>query len=369
MPLWFRNLSPHPAYLALLTFDSGCAPPWWKSGWYKVPTGGSLVELIDPDLRTLNQSMAWFGCWNAGGPSWGGTPNHWYKVPHNQPFGQCFSDDSNCNAQWDFQSLDFQGNFGLVVTLNNPPNFSLTPVSPPARPALPLPPVGLQPQNGATVSTTPYLFFRDPGANTPAAAGQFYYLVTQNNQIIDPSHQLTGGASTASPLTAPGLKWFYPLPDGEVTLQVWGQNVLGYGPPSSSTFMVASDRLPPAPTPHINASQQGENIVIAGQLFEPNKPVTILVEVQNAISDPLQDSRQGTFTVQSNASGAIPPQPFNPVPLFAGESTPYPGVIASGELVFVEAANTDAGTLQLGAPGVSNQISFNWQSGLCVSIS
>ena len=111
---------------------------------------------------------------------------------------------------------------------------------------LPLAPVGLQPQNGASgISNSPDLFFRDPGAGTPAEAGQFDFIVTQNDVIVDPNHMLTGAAATAAPVTSPGLKWFFPLPPGQVTLSVSGRNRAGNGPSSSSTFTVSSP--PPRP--------------------------------------------------------------------------------------------------------------------------
>ncbi|MBV9672634.1 MAG: hypothetical protein JO076_07390 [Verrucomicrobia bacterium] len=148
---------------------------------------------------------------------------------------------------------------------------------------VPFAPVDLQPQNGAQdISNNPDLFFRDPEAGTPAAAGQFQFIVTQNDVIVDPSHKLTGAAVTPSPLTPPNIKWLFPLPPGEVTLTVWGQNKAGTGPASSSTFTVVG--LPPPPPevkPSIavssSGSGQGSVFVVTGSAFLPNKDVRIRV--------------------------------------------------------------------------------------------
>jgi hypothetical protein len=71
-------------------------------------------------------------------------------------------------------------------------------------PPVPLAPVDLQPPNGAVgVSNNPNLYFRDAGAGTPAAIGQFEYWLTQNNVLID-SPPLTGPGSTASPVPPRG---------------------------------------------------------------------------------------------------------------------------------------------------------------------
>ena len=114
---------------------------------------------------------------------------------------------------------------------------------------LPFAPVDLLPQNGAGgISSSPDLYFRDPGAGTPAAAAQFEFVLTQNGIIVDPGPNFVLGAGTASPLTPPGVKWGFPLPPGEVTLTVSGMTKAGKkGPASSSTFNVGS--LPPTPTP------------------------------------------------------------------------------------------------------------------------
>jgi hypothetical protein len=145
---------------------------------------------------------------------------------------------------------------------------------------VPLAPVDLQPQNGATgVSNNPYLSFRDPGAGGPAAADVFDISVTQNNYLVDPSHQLTGEVLARSPLTPPGVKWNFPLPSGQVTLTVFGKNNAGNGPSSSSTFTVISPPTTP-PTPVVKPSitvDYKSGFVVTGSHFSPNKRVTIRV--------------------------------------------------------------------------------------------
>jgi hypothetical protein len=262
-------------------------------------------------------------------------------------------DNPTVTINWSAYNAQQTGSFSVVIEVQ-------------AERSLPLPPVGLQPQNGASgVPTEPYLFFRDPGAGTPAAADQFEFIVSQNNIIVDPSHTLTGYVSISSPLTPNGVKWGYPLPLGQVSLEVWGKNRAGTGPGSVSTFMVGSPPPPPPPPPQITARQQDQNskapqnIVISGKGFEPSRSVTVLVEVQNSISNQ-QDLRHGSFPLQSTPAGTISFD-FNPIDYFGGQPTPYPGRIDHGELVFVTAANTDAGSLQIGQPGVSNQVQFNWR--------
>jgi len=119
---------------------------------------------------------------------------------------------------------------------------------------LPFAPVDLQPQNGARgIRNDPSLFFRDSGAGTPAAAAQFEFSVTQNNVLVDPTKRLTDLATTSNPLPPFGIKWFFPLPPGEVTLTVRAINKAGKGPKSSSIFSVTSS---PVPQPHHRPRRQ-----------------------------------------------------------------------------------------------------------------
>jgi hypothetical protein len=111
---------------------------------------------------------------------------------------------------------------------------------------LPLGPVALQPQDGAqNISHDPYLFFRDPGEGTPAAALQFVFNVAGPNGIlIGPSNDVA-----RCPLAPPGVKYGVSLPSGKCTLHVWGENRAGNGPTSYATFTVEVLAPPPPPPP------------------------------------------------------------------------------------------------------------------------
>lgn len=168
-------------------------------------------------------------------------------------------------------------------------------------------PFDLQPQNGASgVANNPNLFFRDPGAGTPAAGLRFEFIVTQNNVIVDPDHVLTGGGSISSPVTPPGFKWFFPLPPGEVTLSVTGINKAGKGPASTSTFTVSSPPPPPRPQISVSSSGSGQSsvFVVTGSRFLPSHVVNIRV-VDDALNTlNLQQSADGQGNL--NARFGIP---------------------------------------------------------------
>jgi hypothetical protein len=173
----------------------------------------------------------------------------------------------------------------------------------------PFAPVDLQPQNGAQgISNNPDLFFRDPGAGTPAAALEFQFLVSQNNVVVG-SPPLTGPESTPSPLAPPGAKWFVPLPPGKVTLTVWGQNKAGDGPVSTSTFTVSGPPPPPPPVkPTISVTSSGSGqssvFVVSGSGFTPNQDVRIRV-VDDALNErDFHQSADGSGNL--NARLAIP---------------------------------------------------------------
>jgi hypothetical protein len=88
-----------------LWYDAGCgAVPWQKSGWYEIAPGSS-VELVGASLQTIpDPNFAWFAQADyADGPCWSGDPAHnWYAVPHNAAFGQCYADNTGCNAAYPF---------------------------------------------------------------------------------------------------------------------------------------------------------------------------------------------------------------------------------------------------------------------------
>jgi len=105
MGLWFQNSYTDPVYIALLWYDAGCgAVPWEKSGWYEIAPGSS-IELVGASLQTIpDPNFAWFAQADyADGPCWSGDPSdNWYAVPHNAAFGQCYADNTGCNAAYPF---------------------------------------------------------------------------------------------------------------------------------------------------------------------------------------------------------------------------------------------------------------------------
>lgn len=103
MALKFQNVYTAPAYISLLWFDRNCQPdPWIKMGWWLVNPDQTVVVRSE-DLRHLaNQNFAWFADVGADGACWSG--DHWYKVPHNAGFNQCFDNDAGCNALWPFRA-------------------------------------------------------------------------------------------------------------------------------------------------------------------------------------------------------------------------------------------------------------------------
>ena len=117
---------------------------------------------------------------------------------------------------------------------------------------------------------------------------KFQLLVSQNNVVVG-SPPLTGPESTPSPLAPPGAKWFVPLPPGEVTLTVWGQNKAGDGPVSTSTFTVSGPPPPPPPVkPTISVTSSGSGqssvFVVSGSGFTLNHDVRIRV-VDDALNE------------------------------------------------------------------------------------
>jgi hypothetical protein len=170
---------------------------------------------------------------------------------------------------------------------------------------LPFAPVDLQPPNDASgVSDDPHLFFRDPGAGTPAAAFLFDYLLLQNGVVLN-SPPLTVGPEIASPLSPPGVTWFFPLPPGRVTLTVSGKNKAGRGPTSTSTFTVGPPPVqgPKLKKPHITVTYTpppaSAKFTIKGSDFTPNH----VVHIRGVNSSDLQHPAFADTT--SDSSGAI----------------------------------------------------------------
>lgn len=205
------------------------------------------------------------------------------------------------------------------------------------QPVLPLAPIDLQPPNGASgISTDPNLFFLDPGAGTRAAAGQFGFTVSQNNILVDPSHTLTGPASTSSPLTPPGVKWFYPLPSGEVTLTIWGVNAAGTGPTSTSTFTVISPPPPPPLIPpNISVSSSGHGttsqFTVTGSGFKANSTITIYVRDAYYVTGTYKHSADSKG--QLNAPLSLSCNSGASLYFSATDSTPDPQNVLTGVLM------------------------------------
>ncbi len=231
---------------------------------------------------------------------------------------------------------------------------------------LPFAPVDLQPQNGAQgISNNPFLFFRDPGAGTPAAAGQFAFIVTQNGVIVDPSHQLTGGAVTSSALTPPGVKWAFPLPAGLVTLAVAGQNRAGEGPGSTSTFTVVSP--PPPPQPTITASiGSDDKVTVNGQAFNKSQTVNLQATVRGGPTTPptlpndAADNRNQFPQTTADGNGSftaliILPQNFIPSSVQFQDGIKCH--VRAGETIAVIAKNDNVNDFTPG-PGVSNAVTM-----------
>src|SRR5215471_1642798 len=88
---------PPPGASADRTLDQSCgSTPWRKVGWYAVPPGGSALVMTGNQHDLPFTNFAWIACTFADGPCWSG--NLWYRVMHNNPFNQCFVDDTGCNA-------------------------------------------------------------------------------------------------------------------------------------------------------------------------------------------------------------------------------------------------------------------------------
>lgn len=155
MSLSFENTySNETAYVALVWFDDTCNPHTWrKMGWFHIPPGETVV-VFPGDLQELpDRNWAWFAqLGGADGPCWSGDPrHHYYSVPHNLGFNQCFDNNSGCNAAYPFVAavfnpewvsmtvillfageagLGFQGSTIVDPTLINPP----PPPPPPPQP-------------------------------------------------------------------------------------------------------------------------------------------------------------------------------------------------------------------------------------------
>jgi hypothetical protein len=136
--LIFNNVSARDAYVALVVHDPGCSPnPWRKHGWYRIPNDNFLHVLIPGDLRDGNRYLMWFADWYSDGPSWGSGNPYWRYLVTDAVFNQCFDDNTGCDRRYDFQLLDINGLYGIVVNLLYPGAFTTYPDYPLAIPPWP----------------------------------------------------------------------------------------------------------------------------------------------------------------------------------------------------------------------------------------
>jgi uncharacterized membrane protein len=121
MALYFQNRFSDTVWIAFLYNNPGCGAnggvPWRKLGWWRVDPGQTF-NAWNTDLRTVNRYVAWYAeeFRDGGGATWSGTGNNWYSIP-DVGFNQCYSDESHCNQQPDFNALDFAGNSDVLVVL------------------------------------------------------------------------------------------------------------------------------------------------------------------------------------------------------------------------------------------------------------
>jgi hypothetical protein len=232
---------------------------------------------------------------------------------------------------------------------------------------LPFAPVDLQPPNNAQdVSNNPDLFFRDPAANTPAAAWVFRFVITQNNVVVG-SPTLTNWETISNPVS-PHLKYGFTLPQGRVTLNVYGTNKAGDGPIATSTFTVASaPPPPPPPQPTITASiGSDDKVTVNGQGFNKSQIVNLQATVAGGPSTPpiqpnnTQDVRNQFPLTTAHADGSftaliILPQNFMPDTVqFQDGATAH---VRAGETISVIAKNANVSNFTPG-PGVSNVVTM-----------
>ena len=259
------------------------------SGGYALPDSGSG----QPNWRWCNQCQGLF----FAGNNLGVCPAHSHNDTGSDNYVLSNSGSGQSNWRWckKCQGLFFAGNntsgvcpAGGTHDGSNSDDYVLAPPPPPPpppSPLLPLAPTNLQPSNGASgVSTNPYLFFRDPGAGTPSAVSQFEFWLFQNNKLLN-SPPATGPGLTSAPLLSPGVKWGWgPLPTGEVTLVVQGQNAAGTGPSSTSTFTVgASSAVNPTITVDALPPLSANTFSVQGSGFTSSG--NVIINVSSSLSD------------------------------------------------------------------------------------
>jgi uncharacterized membrane protein len=129
MGLEFQNAFHNKIWIALVYGDNGCGPSRFREkGWWTVDPGQTRM-IWNVNLQNVNRFASFYAeeFKDSGGATWDGTGNNWYKIRDVQ-FDQCYSDDTGCNQQPNFVTLDFQqadnGHhpfYGLRITLGPSP--------------------------------------------------------------------------------------------------------------------------------------------------------------------------------------------------------------------------------------------------------
>ncbi len=67
MSLHFVNRYPRPVSICILWYNTGCNPPWRKTGWWNVSSGGGVTPLTG----NLNNRFYYFYAESNDGAYWG----------------------------------------------------------------------------------------------------------------------------------------------------------------------------------------------------------------------------------------------------------------------------------------------------------
>jgi uncharacterized membrane protein len=116
MALNFQNVYSGTVWVAFLYHAPSCVgTPWKKVGWWQV-NSGQIYNAWNVNLRTINRFAAFFALDSSRRDTWGGTGNKWYAVPE-RAFSQCYDDNTDCNLEFNFRELDFNGFYDVTVVL------------------------------------------------------------------------------------------------------------------------------------------------------------------------------------------------------------------------------------------------------------
>jgi hypothetical protein len=137
MALNFQNLYSNTIYIAFLYYDASCGgTPFKKMGWWQV-NNGQILNAWNVDLRSVNRYASFYAEeFRDAGAIWRGTENNnnWYAIPTAR-FWQCYDDNTNCNRQPNFVSLDFNGFYDVNVVLGpGAGKLNIKGIAPPRRP-------------------------------------------------------------------------------------------------------------------------------------------------------------------------------------------------------------------------------------------